>query len=297
MTPLDVPLSAASRRKAVGPLSFPGTRRTPLKEITAREILAMIEDRGLQPGDKLPSEPELGAQFNRTRDTVRAAVTILVNLGVVERLQGKGMFVAKRDTILIDGSCMHDLDTRAAAAANPHDALGAAISGAGHQPSSRFSLPTITAASEPDFARLLGVDETHGSLLARVIHRSVNGNPRMIETGYFDPAIATQEGLERIAQPVDVIEGTTLLLSQLHPNLVAEHIIEARHPTLEENDFLRIDGCVLVQTIATYDRLGGKIIRVIRLVYRGDLYRIRFHVAGRGNVPMPPEIVALDSAS
>lgn len=45
------------------------------------------------PGDKIPTEPELSAQFGVSRITVRQAVEHLVREGLVARKQGKGTFV------------------------------------------------------------------------------------------------------------------------------------------------------------------------------------------------------------
>src|ERR1700761_2775609 len=46
-----------------------------------------------QPGDKLPSEPELMAQFGVGRSTIREAVRILANTGLVTVRQGSGTLV------------------------------------------------------------------------------------------------------------------------------------------------------------------------------------------------------------
>jgi DNA-binding FadR family transcriptional regulator len=46
-----------------------------------------------QPGDKLPSEPELMTQFGVGRSTIREAVRILANTGLVTVRQGSGTMV------------------------------------------------------------------------------------------------------------------------------------------------------------------------------------------------------------
>lgn len=46
-----------------------------------------------QPGDKLPSEPELMVQFGVGRSTIREAVRILANTGLVTVRQGSGTMV------------------------------------------------------------------------------------------------------------------------------------------------------------------------------------------------------------
>lgn len=46
-----------------------------------------------QPNDRLPPEVELAAQFDISRGTVRQAMDLLVNQGLLQRIPGKGTFV------------------------------------------------------------------------------------------------------------------------------------------------------------------------------------------------------------
>jgi DNA-binding GntR family transcriptional regulator len=58
----------------------------------------------LQPGDRIPTEAEIGAHYDLSRITVRQAVTSLVEEGLLHRQQGRGTFVRARrqDTPLSD---------------------------------------------------------------------------------------------------------------------------------------------------------------------------------------------------
>jgi GntR family transcriptional regulator len=49
----------------------------------------------LRPGDPLPSERELAERYDVARMTVRAEITRLAGEGLVERVQGRGTFVAE----------------------------------------------------------------------------------------------------------------------------------------------------------------------------------------------------------
>lgn len=61
-----------------------------------RNILAELATTQLQPGDMLPSERQLCADYGVSRITVREALGQLVSEGLLVRSQGKGTFVAHR---------------------------------------------------------------------------------------------------------------------------------------------------------------------------------------------------------
>ncbi|HEX2874412.1 MAG TPA: GntR family transcriptional regulator [Polyangiaceae bacterium] len=60
-----------------------------LAELLSREIASG----GLEPGGRLPSEPELARQHRIGRPTVRQATELLVQRGLIERRRGSGTFV------------------------------------------------------------------------------------------------------------------------------------------------------------------------------------------------------------
>ncbi|MBS4177966.1 GntR family transcriptional regulator [Lederbergia citrea] len=61
-----------------------------------KELLRETIEKGVsKPGDKIPSEKDLCAQFNISRSTAKKAIEDLVQEGVLNRIQGKGTFIAK----------------------------------------------------------------------------------------------------------------------------------------------------------------------------------------------------------
>lgn len=62
------------------------------------DIVARIESGELRPGDKLPSSKQLQEQYGTSHMTVRTAVTILRDRGLVESISGVGVFVAENPT-------------------------------------------------------------------------------------------------------------------------------------------------------------------------------------------------------
>src|SRR5260221_1658193 len=53
-----------------------------------------IRDGRLPAGTRLPADGELAAKYQISRDTVRQALALLVNEGLIERVQGRGTFVS-----------------------------------------------------------------------------------------------------------------------------------------------------------------------------------------------------------
>src|SRR5579875_2662544 len=58
-------------------------------------ILRLIDEEGLRPGDRLPTEPELAQLAGVSMITVRRAIGELVARGLLTRRQGRGTFVAQ----------------------------------------------------------------------------------------------------------------------------------------------------------------------------------------------------------
>lgn len=70
-------------------------KRGTLKYLQVRDYLRTLATRELEAGDPLPSERELCERFDVSRMTVRQAVDALVVEGLLERVHGRGMFVAR----------------------------------------------------------------------------------------------------------------------------------------------------------------------------------------------------------
>jgi GntR family transcriptional repressor for pyruvate dehydrogenase complex len=72
----------------------PLERRPRLSDTVAEHLLASIVSRGLQPGDRLPTERELAAQFAVSRTVIREAVRALAGKGIIEARPGRGLTVS-----------------------------------------------------------------------------------------------------------------------------------------------------------------------------------------------------------
>ena len=68
---------------------------TPLYHQVRDLLLEEIQSGGISPGEKIPSEAELGARYGISRITARQAIQSLVHEGLLYRQQGRGTFVAR----------------------------------------------------------------------------------------------------------------------------------------------------------------------------------------------------------
>ncbi|MEU4673634.1 FadR/GntR family transcriptional regulator [Amycolatopsis sp. NPDC023774] len=69
-------------------------------EVVAEQILQLIAQLRLQPGDRMPTENELAAQLGTSRTVVREAVKILSAIGRVRAQKGRGLYVADDEGML-----------------------------------------------------------------------------------------------------------------------------------------------------------------------------------------------------
>ena len=78
-----------------------GPRRQ-LRHSLAEELRARILAGEWQPGEKLPSEPELARRRTVSRSSMRAAITMLEEDGFVSRRHGSGTYVTARPSLPSD---------------------------------------------------------------------------------------------------------------------------------------------------------------------------------------------------
>lgn len=84
---------------------FTPVRRVHGSRQVVEQIKKLVDEGGLRPGQRLPSERELAAQFGVSRATLREAVHSLASLGLLEVRQGIGTIVSPHATTLEDPAC------------------------------------------------------------------------------------------------------------------------------------------------------------------------------------------------
>ncbi|MGB7314124.1 MAG: GntR family transcriptional regulator [Nodosilinea sp.] len=71
------------------------TERQPLHVVISEQLKEKIETGAYEPGERLPSEFDLGVMFGVSRTTIRKAITSLIQQGLVTTQRGKGIFVTE----------------------------------------------------------------------------------------------------------------------------------------------------------------------------------------------------------
>jgi len=77
-------------------MDFKTNPPVPLYYTLVRNVIDMIENEELKPGEAIPSERELIERYGLSRTTVRKAIDVLVNDGYLYKIQGKGTFVQNK---------------------------------------------------------------------------------------------------------------------------------------------------------------------------------------------------------
>lgn len=96
--------SAPSKSPDDAVLFGPVAREPRLSDKVAAKLLDAITTQGLTPGDRLPSERELGEQFGVSRTVVREAVRALTAKGVIEARSGSGLRIAQVEAATVSES-------------------------------------------------------------------------------------------------------------------------------------------------------------------------------------------------
>ena len=76
-------------------MSITPVKRTRVYEDIVQQLADMVQRGELKPGDRLPSERDLATAFGVGRPTLRQALTVLTQAGVLEVMAGSGIYLRK----------------------------------------------------------------------------------------------------------------------------------------------------------------------------------------------------------
>ena len=225
-----------------------------LKHVQVREYVRSLVA-GNAPGSPAPSERELVHRFGVARMTVRQALDALVVEGLLERIPGRGTFVARPRRVATRITSYTEEMTRRGMLAESQ---------------------TLLARREqagPGVARALNLTEGDAVIHWRRLRRG-DGVPVCIEDAYLNEVLLP--GFLQAGMPTSLYDA--LAARGLRPTWV-EDSISADTPTSEEADFLELEPGSAVLRHSRRALADDKIVEVSRSVYRGDRFTLWVQLA------------------
>ncbi|MFI5497144.1 GntR family transcriptional regulator [Actinoplanes sp. NPDC051859] len=245
---------------------------SPKYHVIADDLRRQVVDGTLQPGDRLPTEPQLMETYSVSRNTIRLATGLLINEGLVERVAGRsgGMLVREQLTLTYHAS-------RAEMAPGhwpESDAWFGEVLAQGCQPSQDFSVRIETLPEE--LAERLGVEADTAAAVRRCI-RKVNGAPSSLQDTWYPMDLCEQ--VPELLSPRDIPQGTTRLLAERGwPQPALEDDLVASMPTPEQVRMLALPpGTPVLQFIRT-GFSPTRPVRVSVTVFAGHRNRVMYQL-------------------
>lgn len=168
----------------------------PLAQIAADDIIKLIKDNNLEPGDRLQNEYELAKLLSVGRGTVREAIRSLVSRNILEVRQGAGTFVSYKNGI-------------------PEDPLGLAFEGADE--SLALDMMDVRLMLEPEIAALAAMNATRQQVHAMLeqcqkVEDLIRENkPYRQEDALFHQKVAECSGNKVVEKLIPVITSSVQL--------------------------------------------------------------------------------------
>jgi GntR family transcriptional regulator len=237
----------------------------------ADQLRAQIGSGALAPGHRLPSEPDLAAQYDASRNTVRLAIALLTNQGLVESRQGLGTFVhepAKPFTAL--------LSRVKTAPDEQHASAGLPVVSPAADESEMVRLVVETGLADPDVAEKLGL-RAGDPVVIRHSQYYIGDVPWQLINSYYPSDLVGGTAL----QQAGAIEGGSIrMLAELgHPQRGFVDEIGSRMPDGLEYAFFQLPTGTPVVVVNRTSYSADRPIRLTSYVYRGDRVRL-LHVEG-----------------
>lgn len=246
-----------------------GMSKQPKYRQVADALRRDIDSGTYGPGARLPSESDLMARFDASRNTVRSGLNVLVSQGLISSSQGLGYEVRKHEVFVLNASRFENLTFP-----QNGDSYVTDVTNAGRQPHQTFRVEMTTA---PEYiAQRLKIDVESRTVL-RFCHRFVDDTPWSTQATHYPEWLI--EKAPRLTDPGDIAEGTTRYLAGLGIEQIGyADEIATRMPTPDEARLLDIAAGV---PVLLWTRTGYSHERPIRCTIttlRGDLNRMNYEI-------------------
>jgi GntR family transcriptional regulator len=245
----------------------------PLYQQLASLLRVQIETHELQPGDRVPTEAELADRFATSRNTVRLALDVLRNEGLIMTQQGRGAFVRGEPPVKYFASLTGSRHKRLEADGR-RDTFAQQIEAQGKTPKQVSTVDVISA--DADIASRLGIEPGQEVAVRRRVMYADN-EPLQLGDSYY-PLTIVQDS--KIMNPADIIEGTDQVLEDLgHIPTRYEDEITWRMPTSEEATKLHLrPGIPIGRLVRVSFDQHDKPIEVYVVILPGDRHVLLYDV-------------------
>ena len=241
----------------------------------ADALRAQIESGELPQGRKLPHTEKLMGTFSASKHTVRAAVDVLVQEGLVVARRRYGTYVRDRRPVRIPlnryrSSLQSNGELGPFEAACKEQGLAGEMKVVGDPEQVR----------DPDVAVLLGLPPGE-DMVCRRREALIEGQVVQFQSAWYPLDVAQAAGLD---QPGKVDGGVYPRLEAAgFPAVEADERVSARMPTKEEGDQLGTGVALPVLTIERISRSDtGRPIELLRVVAAGDRMELAYEA-----LPLP----------
>lgn len=90
-------------------MEFRNIKKRNLYEEITNHIVRFVDEHGLQPGDKLPTENEMVKIFGVSKTAIREALSVLAAKGIIEKKAGVGSILIERNSLDLLEKATHQL--------------------------------------------------------------------------------------------------------------------------------------------------------------------------------------------
>jgi len=195
--------------------------KQPLHMVISEQLRGHIESGRYEPGERLPSEFDLGQIFGVSRTTIRRAIASLIQQGLVTTQQGKGIFVTELHKISFSMS-------------NPLMYFDAALKQQGYT-GRVHSLRLQLSKASTEVARKLNLTRQSDRVYWQEKIIYADDSPIALDITFFPKAIA-QPLIDQLQQGFTY---STLVTNGIHLN-AAEVRLESVPATYELSEYLAV---------------------------------------------------------
>ncbi len=235
--------------------------RRSLRHRLADDLRGQVLAGEYSPGAQLPSEPDLARTLSVSRASIRAAITLLEEEGLLRRQHGSGTYVTNKPLLRNDLS--------------RNFSVSAMIAATGLEPGTRLVRATSEPAPDEVAAAFEIPSGTPISVLRRV--RTANGK-RVVDT--------TDWCRSDVLDPVTLSElaGGSIYGALAERGLSIHHGVASISPTAAGAEIarrLRVPAGTLLLTLFQVDRtVGGEVVLVSREHHLADAFDISVYRRG-----------------